>query len=93
MAYTPMDWYWIVGGSGPHIPEEGGDYTGDSSQVFSSARNQYVPATDRQYLTWKDYHMTLRDGVDMTTRIDTEENLTVVLAPLGIVPPWAAATN
>ena len=37
-TYNPLDWYWFVGG--------------DTSQVYSSARTQYVPATDSTYVAW-----------------------------------------
>lgn len=35
---TAANWYWIVGGS--------------TTQVYSSASNTYVPATDQAYLAW-----------------------------------------
>ena len=82
--FRPRDWYWIVGGGGPHIDEPGGDHTGDESRVFASARNQYVPATDATYVAWKDAQMAAL-GDDPTTRIDTETNLADVLEPWGIV--------
>ena len=52
--FNPLNWYWIVGGNGPHIDTPGGDFTGDASRVFASARNGYVPATDATYVTWRD---------------------------------------
>jgi hypothetical protein len=84
-GYRPTDWYWIVGGNGPHIDEPGGEHTGDDSRVFASARNQYVPATDATYLAWKDAEMADNGGFDPTTRIDTEANLAAVLEPFGII--------
>jgi hypothetical protein len=91
IVYTPRDWYWIVGGNGPHIPVEGGDFTGDETRRFSSAANRYVPDTDAAYVQWR----TAREaslGFDPTTRIDTEANLTAVLAEFGIVPDFGDGT-
>jgi len=84
MRYNASDWYWIVGGTGPHITGHDADFTGDASRVFSSARNQFVPSTDVDYLAWKDAHMSSNGGIDPTTRIDTEANLAAVLTPYGI---------
>jgi hypothetical protein len=82
--FMATDWYWIVGGGGPHLDQDG-NYTGDESQVFSSASNAYVPATDATYVAWKD-----RDpNFDATTRIDTEANLALVLEPFGIIPNFS----
>ena len=85
-GYNPLDWYWIVGGSGPHVDETGA-FTGDESRVFSSARNQYVPADDPTYVAWRDAEIAA-GGYDPTTRIDTEENLAAALAPTGFVPTF-----
>lgn len=38
IPYNPFNWYWIVGG--------------DTSQAYSSARVQYVPADDSTYVAW-----------------------------------------
>jgi hypothetical protein len=81
--FNPLNWYWIVGGNGPHIDEPGGEFTGDETRRFSSARNGYVPATDATYVAWRDAAVA-ETGTDRTTRIDTEANLAAVLAPYGI---------
>jgi hypothetical protein len=81
--FNPLDWYWIVGGNGPHIDEPGDDFTGDETRRFSSARNGYVPASDATYVAWRDAAVA-ESGIDRTTRIDTEANLAAVLAPYGI---------
>jgi hypothetical protein len=86
LRFNALDWYWIVGGNGPHIDAPGGDFTGDASQVFASSRNQYVPSTDATYVAWKEARMADNGGIDPTTRIDTEANLAAVLEPYGIVP-------
>jgi hypothetical protein len=78
MQYDPRDWYWIVGGDGPHEP-----FTGDDTRVFASARNGYVPVADATYVAWQAAQMAER-GLDPTTRIDTEANLAAVLLPYGI---------
>ena len=88
--YNPLDWYWIVGGTGPHIDEPGGDYTGDETRRFSSASNGYVPATDATYLAWQAAQIAAT-GVDPTTRIDTEANLAAVLLPYGITANFGTA--
>jgi hypothetical protein len=90
MIFTPLDWYWIVGGNGPHIDAPGGDFTGDETRRFSSARNAYVPATDETYVAWRDAEVAM-SGVDPTTRIDTEENLAAVLLPYGITADFSSA--
>ena len=59
LPYDPTDWYWIVGGS--------------TTQVWSSNRAQYVPASDATYLSWL-------DAGGLTTLIDTEASLQEVLA-------------
>jgi hypothetical protein len=88
MPYDPLNWYWIVGGDGPHIDAPGGDFTGDASRAFSSARNAYVPATDATYVAWRDAGVATF-GFDPTTRIDTEDNLAAVLLPYGITTNFA----
>jgi hypothetical protein len=81
--YNPLDWYWIVGGDGPHEP-----FTGDESRRFSSARNGYVPSTDETYVAWQAAQEAER-GFDPTTRIDTEDNLAAVLLPYAITANFA----
>jgi hypothetical protein len=81
--FNPLDWYWIVGGNGPHIDAPGGEFTGDADHVFSSARNGYVPADDAAYQAWREARIA-ETGADMTTRIDTEDNLAAVLLPYGV---------
>ena len=39
MMFMPQDWYWFV--------------AGDTSKVYSSARNIYVPTSDASYAAWK----------------------------------------
>lgn len=76
------DWYWIVGGSGPHMDDQG-KLGGDDSRVFSSKRNAYVPSDDPDYLNWiSDKEPSF--GGNPTTRIDTEENLAAVLKDYNI---------
>lgn len=40
--FNPSDWYWAVGGS--------------TTQVYSSARNIYVPVSDEAYVAWVAAH-------------------------------------
>ena len=82
--YNPLDWYWIVGGTGPHITAPGAPFTGDETRVFSSARLQYVPVSDPQYQAWRSSQMAVNGGREPATRIDTEANLAAVLAPHGL---------
>lgn len=66
-TYTPGNWYWIVGGS--------------SSQVYSSAVNNFVPVSDAAYSAW------LAVG-NTPTKIDTIQNLADVLDAAGkSLPP------
>jgi hypothetical protein len=88
--YKPSDWYWIVGGNGPHIAAPGDPFTGDETRVFSSARLQYVPVSDPQYQTWIAQQKAVNGGSNPTTRIDTEANLAAVLADYGLAFPNAA---
>ena len=77
--YDALNWYWIVGGDGWHADEEG-KLTGDESQVYSSARNEYVPADDETYVEWRG------SATDHNpTRIESEDSLQVVLEPYGIM--------
>ena len=89
LLYNPLNWYWIVGGGGPHL-DANGDFTGDDTRRFSSSVNAYVPADDPGFVAWRDAAVTMV-GHDPSTRIDTEANLTVVLEPYGIVPNFTAA--
>jgi hypothetical protein len=88
LLFNAIDWYWIVGGSGPHL-DGNGDFTGDETRRFASGRNQYVPAEDTTYVAWRDAAVVMV-GYDPTTRIDTEANLTLVLEPYGITPDFGA---
>jgi len=67
VAYNPKDWYWIVAGS--------------TTQVFSSARQAYVPVTDATYLAWR--------AANFPTQIISEVELIAVLAQQapGVVLP------
>jgi hypothetical protein len=88
--YNPLDWYWIVGGTGPQIAAPGAPFTGDETRVFSSARLQYVPVSDPQYQAWRSSEMAVNGGMEPATRIDTEANLAAVLAPFGLAFPTSA---
>ena len=61
--YNPLDWYWIVGGTGPQIATPGSPFTGDETRVFSSARLQYVPVSDPQYQAWRSSQMAVNGGI------------------------------
>lgn len=87
MAYNPLDWYWFVGGTGPHVASTGAPFTGDETRVFSSARGRYVPVSDTTYQAWRTAEVAQSGGHEPTTRIDTEANLAAVLAPYGITMP------
>jgi hypothetical protein len=71
MSYNASDWYWCVGGS--------------TTQVFSSARQIYVPASDGVYQNW------LSTG-KRASQIASEAELLAVLATSapGVVLPSAA---
>lgn len=65
--FNAANWYWFVGG--------------DTTQVFSSRSNAFVPLGDPTFVAW--------GGVP--TSIDTLDNLKAVLADAG-VPPYAPVT-
>lgn len=89
-ANQVKDWYWVVGGNGPHITHAGAPYTGDESRVYSSAKLSYVPSDDSNYVEWKKRVGSLIGIPDPTTRIDTEDNLTDVLYQYGIAAKFEA---
>jgi hypothetical protein len=86
MRFNPSDWYWFVGGNGPHIAKPGDPFTSDETKVFSSARQAFVPVSDATYQAWMSAGKAA-DGYDPTTRIDSEANLADVLAAYGITMP------
>jgi hypothetical protein len=88
LFYNPLDWYWIVGGGGPQL-DANGEFTGDETRRFASARNQYVPVDDATFVAWRDA-ATASVGYDPSTRIDTEASLAAVLEPYGITPNFGA---
>ena len=77
MLFDIRNWYWIVGGNGPHIANAGDPFTGDETRVYSSKRAAYVPASDPTYVAWL-------AGDLVPTRIDTEANLIEVLTSEGL---------
>jgi len=85
LFFNPLDWYWIVGGSGSHIIPPDTEPTGDETRRFASGRNQYVPVDDATFVAWRDTASAMV-GYDPSTRIDTETNLAAVLEPYGITP-------
>lgn len=84
-SYDPSDWYWIVGGEGPHKAAADAAFSADDSRVYSSARGRYVPVDDKKYLAWKDKACLVMSLSDPATRIDSEENLADVLKAHAIV--------
>jgi hypothetical protein len=64
MMYNPANWYWVVGGT--------------ASQVWSSARLQFVSSTDATYQAW------LAAG-NMATAIDSVADLGMVMQ-IQVVP-------
>ena len=64
MADRATDWYWFVGG--------------DKTQVYSSARQSYVPVSDSIYQAWLQVPPS-EDAVHVTAEIDTEHQ---TFAPL-----------
>lgn len=57
--YNPSNWYWSVAGS--------------TTEVWSSARCEYVPVTDLVYVAWAALSM------NRTTAIDSEADLAALL--------------
>jgi len=74
----PHNWYWIVGGAGPHLPNAKAKHPAHT-RVFSSAAMKYVPSQDPEYLRWRKSQMDITGMKEPATRIDTEENLAAVL--------------
>jgi hypothetical protein len=72
-SYNPSNWYWIVAGS--------------TTQVYSSAADNYVPVADAIYQTW------LAAG-NSPTAIDSEQSLADVLAAAGEpLPPGTVVSD
>jgi len=64
MDYDPRDWYWVIGSG--------------TSQVYASARGQFVSVDDPVYLEW------LSDSTP--THIDTMDSLKAVLTDANVAP-------
>lgn len=63
MIHIPSDWYWVV--------------AKDASQLWSSARGQYIPADDATYANW------VKTG-GIPTYIASEDELRDVLMSAGV---------
>ena len=87
--FNGADWYWIVGGSGPHKEHADAPFTGDEGRVYSTKAGGYVPATDPDYQDWLSQTAQSLGIPNPTTRIDTEENLSTVLAQYGLTGHFA----
>jgi len=85
VTFNANDWYWIIGGNGPHKEHADAEFTGATDRVYSSRTGCYIPSNDRIYLEWIN-SMGLPEGVTPATRIDSEENLSEVLLRLGQKP-------
>jgi hypothetical protein len=88
-TFNVADWYWIVGGNGPHKEHADAEFTGATDRVYSSRTGCYIPSNDRVYLEWIKFmgpQMSLPEGVTPATRIDSEENLQEVLKVHGMKP-------
>lgn len=75
--YDPHNWYWIVGGDGPHLSSNDSRFQ-EHSEVYSSLQRGYVPVSDPSYLAW------LTDSAHSPTRIASETDLAGVLASQGL---------
>lgn len=83
--FTPDDWYWIVGGDGPHKAHADAPFTADETQVYSSKLGAYVPASDPGYQAWRKRLAFSTGWPDAgATRIDSEISLTDVLMRHGL---------
>ena len=91
LTFTPLDHYWMVGGAGPHL-DDNGDYTGDTTRVWSSKRNHYFANSDPEFVAWRDAKraelgLESDDPRYVVTLIDTEANLRTVVQAYGISNP------
>jgi hypothetical protein len=82
--FNPADWYYIVGGNGPHKEFAHSPWEADASRAWSTKRNAYVPYDDKDYATWRQTFGDMPPGVEPATRIDTEANLKDVLDKAGV---------
>ncbi len=72
MSYNPQNWYWVVAGS--------------TTQVYSSARTEYVSVSDATYEAW------LAAG-NQPTKIDTDANLQAVIYQSGVLGLSVTSTS
>ena len=75
--YNPRDWYWIVGGTGPHL--EPGKRHPPYRRVYSSKMGVYVETSDPNYTEWLERQRTLSGMEHPATRIAAESDLVEVL--------------
>lgn len=88
--FDARDWYWIVGGDGPHKVHADSPFTGDEARVYSTKAGGYVPAIDPDYQAWLIRTSQVMSILNPTTRIDTEDNLSAVLAQHGFSAHFTA---
>jgi hypothetical protein len=84
-TFNPRDWYWIVGGNGPHLEAGTSLIHPKHDRVYSSAKQAYVPVNDKAYQAWRTRLLAATPIIkEPATRIDTEENLSAVLKQHGL---------
>lgn len=71
--YTPDDWYYIVGGNGPHKAKAGDPWEADATRAWSTKKDAYVPYDNADYTAWRKRFGVLPPGVEPATRIPTKE--------------------
>lgn len=82
MDFNPRNWYWIVDGAGPHLPD-GGRHS-PHTKVYSSAAGRYLSTGDSRYETWCEDLLRVTGVAQPATRIATEEELADVLRQYGL---------
>jgi hypothetical protein len=77
--FNPRDWYWIVGASGPHLPDADAAHPAHD-RVYSSSRGAYVEVSDPTYREWREAQLAAIPYVlEPATRIAYEAELDQVL--------------
>lgn len=69
MSYNPLNWYWKA----------------DDGRVFSSDRNQVIPADDAVYLAWLTAPLLPTRWPEDDSGEQTDAELAKVLAPYGVI--------
>lgn len=83
LLFNAHDWYWIVGGTGPHLSPSASEHP-PHDMVYSSARQAFVALDHPDYVRWREIRLEALGGAEPATRISSGVELEEVLRPYGI---------